>query len=168
MPAPAPAPTLDAFLCLLLLAALAYVPHCLKVAVILRRTGRYSLHNPRETVAKAIAEIGASAGKDGGAKGAGALDDARLVARLQACHENHLEHFPIAAAAVLAAASAGVDHAATDAAATALLAFRVVHFVAYALGGASAALVRGVAFVAGLVPSAYLLASASSLRASRA
>ena len=87
--ASSPAP-LDAFMCLLLLAALAYVPHCLKVAVILRRTGRYSLHNPRETVAKAIEEIGAGAGKDDGAKGAGALADARLVARLQACHENPL------------------------------------------------------------------------------
>jgi uncharacterized MAPEG superfamily protein len=157
---------LDAFLCLLLLAALAYVPHVLKVAVILRRTGRYSLHNPRETVAKAIEEIGAGAGKDDGAKGAGALADARLVARLQACHENHLEHFPIAAAAVLAAAAAGVDRGTTDAAATALLASRVVHFAAYAVGGASASIVRGLVFVAGCAPSAYLLASASSLRAS--
>lgn len=152
-------PTVDAFACLLSLFALAYVPHCLKVAAILRRTGSYSLHNPRETVAKAIAQ--ASAGKDD----AKALGDARLIARLQACHENHLEFFPIAAAAVLTAAVAGVDRATTDAAATAVLVTRVAHFVAYAGGAATA---RGLIFVAGLVPTAYLFVSASQLRMAKA
>ena len=146
-------PTLDAFTSLGLLSLLAYVPHALKAYVILQRTGRYGLQNTRETVAKAVAVVGAE------------TPDGRLIARLQSCHANHLEHFPIVAAAVLMAVAAGVDRGATDAAATAIVVARVAHAAAYAIG---TPLVRSAAFVLGCVPLGYLMVAAATARSKTA
>ena len=143
-------PTLDSFTCVAALAALAYAPHVVKAYTIVKSTGRYSLHNPRETVARAVAELGPE------------KEQARLISRLQSCHNNHLEHFPIAAAAVLMAAAAGVDRAATNAAATAIVAARVVHFVAYWQGAWG---VRSAAFVLGVVPVGFLFYTAAAAHA---
>jgi len=142
-------PTLDSFVGLGAAAALCYAPHCAKIYYILRATGRYSLSNPRLTVERAVTEIGAE--KPSG----------KLVARLQSCHEHHLEFFPIVAAAVLMAVAAGVDRRATDAATTAIVALRALHFGAYAAGASS---VRAVSFLLAGVPVAYLMGSAAVLR----
>jgi uncharacterized MAPEG superfamily protein len=142
-------PAFDAFAGLAAAALLCYAPHCLKIYAIVRKTGRYSLRNPRETVAKSVAEIGAE------------KPEARLIARLQSCHEHHLEVFPIIATSVLMAVAAGVDRRSTDAATTLIVLLRGVHFAAYAAGASS---VRAGAFLLTGVPVAFLMSSAAGLR----
>ena len=156
-------PSLDAFGCLGAIAALAYVPHCLKVAAVVGATGGYGMRLPRDNAERAAAAL---------EKGERPADKqaAHYIRRLQACHQNHLENFPIIAAAVLAAVAAGVPAADIDRAATAVLALRAAHLAAYALGSTNAfAYLRALFWGAGLVPTVLLFSRAAAARmASRA
>jgi uncharacterized MAPEG superfamily protein len=139
-------PSFDAFACVGGLALLAYVPHALKVYYVTKSTGKYGTRNPRETVKKAIEQIGDK-------------PEAKLIARLDSCHANHLEHFPIVAACVLMATVSGVDRATVNFVATQIALSRVLHFLFY-FGDLHG--LRPLAFFATLVLDGYLFVKAAA------
>jgi hypothetical protein len=140
-------PSFDAFACVGGLALLAYVPHALKVYYVTKETGKYGTRNPRETVKKSIEQIGAD------------KPAAKLIARLDSCHANHLEHFPIVAACVLMASVAGVDRASIDFVATQIALTRLAHFLFY-YGDMNA--LRPLAFALSLCLEGYLFVKAAA------
>jgi uncharacterized MAPEG superfamily protein len=134
--------SVDSSLSLLGCLVLCYVPHLIRAVLVHRRlaslkaagrrcVGGYDLRAPRECVAAATDET----------------PECRLIARLSAAHNHHLENFPFIAAAVLLARVSGVPLAAVNSRALVYAALRAGHVASYAL---SISPVRVLAFIAGM------------------
>ena len=118
-----------AFTSLAITAALAYVPHAVRAALVhaklgeMKRAGAkvpggYDVRNPRASTALA----------------SDSTPEGRFIARANACHVNALENYPLFAAAVLAAVQAGVAPADVNSAAAAYVGLRVLYTVLFLTG----------------------------------
>lgn len=150
-----------------LIFGLAYVPHAAKVVFVHQKLARESKEKMGKTDDKTTIRaydirwprLATLAAVD-------ASQEGRLISRLEACHYNALENYPLAVAAVLGALIAGVDVDQVELHAAGYFCLRIVYTLIYAVNiKMNTAYTRSIVWAISLVLLFHLLSLAASVKA---